>query len=462
MAITPNPTLLWFVIVYCLIMVILGIWYSRRITNSDDFILAGRSLGPIVLTGTLLATFVGSGTVTGGVNSLAYSYGFWVAGVAPILISFFGLGILYLIAPKIRDYGKYTISQILESQYGQVARVISAVIVILAYVGMVAYQFKGFAFVLNVTTEIPVDVGTIISAILIIFLAVIGGLMAVARTDTISAFFVVLGLIVAIPSVLIAGGGWDSIVSNLPQENLTMTGNLSTFEILGFMLPYLFLMLGDQNIYQRLASSTGKESAKTGLIGLSVGLFLVYPAIAFIATVARSVFPDIAPGMALIAMTTLMPTFFAGIMLAAVAAFIVTTGNSYLLSASTSMAYDVYVRYFRPNAESKEILLVTKLTIPILGVLAYVLLQFFPTILQLQMTSYLVYGAGITPAVLAVFLWPRVNKYGGISSMIIGVVSTLVCYKPYGLKGAAIAIPLAIISLILVTLLTSKKERVSV
>jgi len=78
-----------------------------------------------------------------------------------------------------------------------------------------------------------------------------------------------------------------------------MTGNLSTFEILGFMLPYLFLMLGDQNIYQRLASSTGKESAKTGLIGLSVGLFLVYPAIAFIATVARSVFPDIAPGMAL-------------------------------------------------------------------------------------------------------------------------------------------------------------------
>jgi len=92
MAITPNPTLLWFVIVYCLIMVILGIWYSRRITNSDDFILAGRSLGPIVLTGTLLATFVGSGTVTGGVNSLAYSYGFWVAGVAPILISFFGFG----------------------------------------------------------------------------------------------------------------------------------------------------------------------------------------------------------------------------------------------------------------------------------------------------------------------------------------------------------------------------------
>ncbi len=54
-------------------MVLLGIWYSRRIKNSDDFVLAGRSLGPVILAGALLATFAGSGTITGGINSLAYS-----------------------------------------------------------------------------------------------------------------------------------------------------------------------------------------------------------------------------------------------------------------------------------------------------------------------------------------------------------------------------------------------------
>jgi solute:Na+ symporter, SSS family len=459
MALTPNQDMLWFVIGYGILMIFLGIWYSRRIKSSDDFILAGRSLGPIVLAGTLMATFTGSGAVTGGPNSLAYSHGFWPASLFLILTVLFGSGVLYLIAPKIRDFGKYTVSQILESQYGQGAKVLSAIIVILAYIGIVAYQFKGLAFVLNVTTDIPVATGTIISAILIIFLAVIGGLMAIAPTDTISAFFIILGLIVAIPSVLVAGGGWDAIFSNLPQQNLTMTGGLSIFEILGYLLPFIFLMLGDQNIYQRLASSSGTKSAKTGLIGLFIGLFLVYPGIAFVATVARSVFPDIAPGMAMISMTTLMPTFFGGIMLAAVAAFVVTTGNSYLLSASTSFTYDVYIRYFRPKASSREILLTTKLTIPVLGLLAYILLQFFPTILKLQMTSYLVYGAGITPAVLAVFLWPRANKYGGLSSMIVGVVSTLAFYKPYGIKGAAIAIPLAIISLVAVTLLTSRAKK---
>ncbi|MBW1815173.1 MAG: sodium:solute symporter family protein, partial [Deltaproteobacteria bacterium] len=63
-----------------------------------------------------------------------------------------------------------------------------------------------------------------------------------------------------------------------------------------------------------------------------------------------------------------------------------------------------------------------------------------------------------TPAVLAVFIWPRVNKLGGIFSMIVGVVSTLALYKPFGTAGSALAVPLAILTLIIVTLITSKKK----
>jgi len=457
MTVTPNPALLWFVIGYGLIMVVLGIWFSRRIKNSDDFILAGKSLGPFVLAGTLLATFTGSGSVTGGSNSLGYSYGFWPANLlAPGLI--FAFVVLYFIAPRIRRFGKYTVSQILEAQYGQGAKVLSAVIIILAYIGIVSYQFKGLAFVLKVTTGIPVATGTIISAVLIIFLAVIGGLMAVAPTDALSAFLMLVGLIIAIPAVLIAGGGWAQIASNLPPENLTATGSLTGFQMIGFLIPILFLMLGDQNIYQRLASSDGEKSARSGLVFMAIGMFLVLPAISFIAMVARSIYPNIDPGMAMISMTTVMPTLFGGIMLAAVAAFVVTTGNSYLLSGATSLTYDVYVRFFRPDAGSKEILFFTKVSIPILGVLAYVLLQFFPTILKIQMTSYLVYGAGITPAVLAVFIWPRVNKWGGISSMLTGVIGTLVLYGKYGMAASAMAVPIAIFFLVVVTLITPKNK----
>ncbi|MFZ5754446.1 MAG: sodium:solute symporter family protein, partial [Bacillota bacterium] len=70
MALSHNPSLLWYVVGYGLVMVIIGFIYSKKIHTSEDFILAGRSLGPLVLMGTLIATWCGSGTVTGGPNSL--------------------------------------------------------------------------------------------------------------------------------------------------------------------------------------------------------------------------------------------------------------------------------------------------------------------------------------------------------------------------------------------------------
>ena len=170
MQMTHDSTMLWYVLGYGVIVVLMGVMYSRRVTNSDDFILAGRSLGPIVLTGTLLATFTGSGSVTGGANSLAYSYGFWPAMIIVIAPGFISFGTLYFIAPQIRNFGKYTVSQILETKFGQGAKSLSAVIIILAYLGIVSYQFKGLGFVLNVTTGISTETGTLIAAALIIFL----------------------------------------------------------------------------------------------------------------------------------------------------------------------------------------------------------------------------------------------------------------------------------------------------
>ena len=98
MELVNNPNFLWFIGIYALIMIAIGIFYSKKIDNSEDFILAGRGLGTIVLMGTLLATWVGSGTVTGGPNSLAYSFGLWPA-VFFTIPSIVGILIMFKIAP---------------------------------------------------------------------------------------------------------------------------------------------------------------------------------------------------------------------------------------------------------------------------------------------------------------------------------------------------------------------------
>ncbi|MEL0537284.1 sodium:solute symporter family protein [Staphylococcus debuckii] len=460
MQIDSNPLLIWFVIGYGVLMILIGLYYSKKIDNNDDFILAGKTLGPVVLMGTLLATWVGSGAVTGGQNSIAYSFGIWPA-IGYALPSLIGILTILVIGSKIRNYGKYTIAEILEMKFGKVAGYFAAIIIILSFIGIVSYQYKGLGFVLHVSTGISVETGTIIAAVIIIFLATIGGLMSVAPTDAFSAFLVIIALAIALPLGIHVAGGWNHIIDSTPKKMLKPMGSLSAIQILGYYIPTLFLLLGDQNIYQRISASKSDKSSRWGTIGWIIGLLIVTPLISLLAFISRAIFPKIEPGMALIALSSQLPIFVGGLLIAALTAFIVTTGNSYLLSAATSVIYDIFNHIFK-KAESDKMLLYTRILVPVLGVIAFLLTTFFPTILSVQMYAYTVYGAGITPALLAVFLYPKVTKVAGLTSMALGLVSTLIWefffVQSTGINSAIISVPLAILAIIIITPLTYKEK----
>ena len=148
--------------------------------------------------------------------------------------------------------------------------------------------------------------------------------------------------------------------------------------------------------------------------------------------------------------------------MAASAAFIITTGDSYLLSGATNITYDIYADRINPNATDKQKFGFTRWTIVITGVIAYILLQFFPSVLAIQYWSYTIYGAGITPAVIAALCWKKVTKTGGIASMVIGTLVTIIYEatgQPLGIATVLIAVPTAIVVLVVVSLLTQKENK---
>ena len=146
-----KPSLLIYVVIYVLIMVAVGAYYTKKSKTSDEFVKAGGGLGSIVLMGTFLATYTGNGTISGGGNSLAYNYGIWpgIFFAAPALA---GAAILYFLAKKIRDTNTYTVAGIIEQKYGRLAKTLSGAIIALSMISICAYQYKGLAYVLNVTT----------------------------------------------------------------------------------------------------------------------------------------------------------------------------------------------------------------------------------------------------------------------------------------------------------------------
>lgn len=460
--VVAKPQLLWFVIIYFVVMVAIGIFYSRKIKNSEDFALAGRKLGPIVLMGTMMATSVGSGTVTGGGNSLAYNYGPWagVLWVVPYFI--FCLGYLFLYK-RIRKNGTYTVPQLLKRAYGRPALVVGGIINLVGLAGICSYQYKGLGYVLHITTGINTDTATIISVVVIILIAMFGGLFSVAYTDALGAFLIVICCAVGLPFVLKAGGGWDNITSvaaATKPEMLTFSGGRGFFAIIGSLMPLICLEIGDQNFYQRLSAGKDNRSAKIGIIGWLVLVAIAIPCVAIISFTAYTMFgTNIDPGMAFMSMTTVVPTVIGGMLLAAASAFIITTGTSYLLTSATSITYDFYAEFVNNKPSDKVTLNLTRWGTLVIGLIAFIILQFFPTILAVQNWSYTMIGAGVTPALLGCLLSKKVTPAGGLLSVIVGAGLTLI-WEITGLSASLasviVAFPAAVLTLIVVSALTQK------
>ncbi|EMR06642.1 Propionate transporter [Bhargavaea cecembensis DSE10] len=449
------------VVVYLILMALLGVYFAKSsIKNSDDFMVAGRSLPLWIVIGTLLATFVGSGTVVGGA-SFIYQYGPFAA-IFNLSGGFVGAFILYLIASKVRQSEMYTVPQLLEKRFGTATRVIASIFILLAYVGITAYQFTGGAYVLQLTTGMPLEVGAIVMCALVIFLTMSGGLFSVAYSDALGAVLILIGFIIGIPFALNAAGGFSGLAEALPAMTKTWNGGLSIPQLLGFFLPLFLLVLGDQNMYQRFAAAKDELTAKRSVLGFIAGNALVVGLVIMMATTAIVLFPTISPDAAILTVAIEgVPVAIGVLILCASVAFLITTATSYLLSASGNIVYDLVQRFSKKELPEQKLLWLNRGTVLGLGVFAYVLGQFFPSVLAIQMYSYTMYGAAITPAIIATLLWKKATTAGIMSSIIVGGSATmfweLVLNRPFDWNSVLFALPLSVITLVVVSLATQKK-----
>lgn len=445
-------------VLYLLLMVAIGVWFSRKsqISTGDDYVFAGRNLPGIVMIGTLLATWVGSGTIIGG-SSFAYRYGplasiFFLAGT-PV-----GILVLYALSTRIRRLSTYTVPELLEKRYGFAVRMIAAGITLLAYTGITAYQFTGGGRIIAKIAPVSPQMGAIIVAVLVTFLAFSGGLKSVAWSDFVSAMVICIVLVAAVPLVIMVDiGGFGEYWSRLSDHRTTLSGGLSPIQLLGFFLPLFMLILADQNMYQRLGASKNEKEARKATAGFFFSSFLVTVPVALLGSAAFVLMPDIVPDDSTLSLASeqYLPSVMGGLLLAGALAFIITTGSSFLLSGAGNFVYDFAARLFRWEMDEKRRVWVHRLAVLAIALIAYILGTFFPTVLALQMYSYTVYGVAIAPATLAIFLWRRVSKWGALTSMVLGVVVTIVWEqlgKPFDVNAIIVSLPVALAALIIVSL----------
>lgn len=418
---------------YPLILIGVSLWRSRAVQSHEDFAVAGRSVPVVLLVGTLVCTWIGSGSLFGGAG-LAYR-----TGIAELWFSsgaWIGLICVYFLAGRVRRIAEYTVPDLLEKRYNAAARVLGTIAIILAYVTIAAYQFRGGGWILSIVTDgaISPNTGVLITAVAIVVFTALAGMGSIVTVDIFNGIIISLAVLLALPYMVFQMGGVGNVVDALPSGHTTVLGGHNMLWVIGVALPTFLLLMGESGIYQKFFSAKNARAAKQAVVGTVIGVVILETALALLAIVGRAAYPDLMEQTSVVgraASETIilyiarhgLPAIGGAALLAAAVAIVLSTGNTFLLVPSTNVSRDIYQRFINPDATEKQKVNLQRVTIIAFGALGIVLLTQFTTVLEMALYAYSLVGASLTPALLACFLWKRVTAQGGVACIAGGLVS---------------------------------------
>ncbi len=430
-------------ITYLALLVAIIIYKSRGVKSNEDFMVAGRGVPVYLLVGTLICTWIGSGSLFGtagltfrtGFSELWFSAGAWI-----------GIIVIYFIAARVRKISQITLTDLLEERYNRTARLLGTITIIIAYMVIAGYQFKGGGRFINILTEgqISQETGMLISCIVIIGFTALAGMVSIVSIDVFNGAIMTLAMFLALPYAISHHGGLSEVISTIEATKPT---HLSIFEgkgsdplwVIGIILPTFLLLMSESSVYQKFSSAKDAASAKKAVFWMFIGVVVIEVMMCTLSVVGYAIYAEdarffLSDGSVNRAMAEeiilrigyeKIPAYAGSILFAAGVAIILSTGNTFLMVTSTNVTRDLFQKFWMKNASPEKILKIQRISIVVIGALAYLLMSQFQTILEMALISYTMIGASLAPALLASFFWKRVTEQGGVASIIAGMSTVL-------------------------------------
>lgn len=447
---------LFVVLIYAAGMLGLG-WYGmRKAKTHEDYLVAGRNLGPSLYMGTMAATVLGGASTVGTVK-LGYVHGisgFWLCAAL-------GLGIialnLFLAKPLLR-LKIFTVTQVLEQRYNPMARQASAVIM-LAYALMIAVTSTlAIGTVLQVLFDMHFWAAILLGGGVVVVYSTIGGMWSLTLTDIVQFVIKTVGLMfVLLPICLYRVGGWDELVAKLPSASFSLT-TIGWDTIITYFLIYFFGILIGQDIWQRVFTARDEKVAKRA--GTVAGVYCVIYGLvcAVIGMAAHVLLPDLANANNAFAaiVKSALPDGIRGLVIAAALAAMMSTASAGLLAASTVLTEDLLPKLRGGKQSSLAInRLFTLLTgIAVLGIALVV----EDVISALTLAYNLLVGGMLVPLIGAIF-WKRATTAGAITSMTLGFITALAFMIKDGMDANTpiyYSLAIALVSFVVVSLMSRR------
>ncbi|MCL4118260.1 UNVERIFIED_CONTAM: hypothetical protein GTU68_055768 [Idotea baltica] len=467
-------------IAYLIMMLAIGVIAYKRTSNSTDYFLGGRSLGPWPAALSAGASDM-SGWLLLGLPGYAYAAGFeafWLAG--GLLV---GTWANWLISAKrLRTYSitteSLTLPEFLSRRFNDNSKLIQTISAFFILLFFLFYTSSGLVaggklfetvFGLDYTTAV------IIGTVCVVSYTLFGGFLAVSWTDLVQGLLMSAALLIVPIAAMNGGlGQLSSDLHNINPELLTLWNDakgepLSAIAIIS-LAAWGLGYFGQPHILARFkATRSNKDLVTARRIAViwtalsMVGAMLV--GLVGLIYVTNSGAPKLDDGekIFMLLVNAMFHPVIAGILLAAILAAIMSTADSQLLVSSSAMAEDLYKQVLKKDATSEEIVRVGRFAVILISLIALVLAMTpDSSVLGLVSYAWAGFGAAFGPAIVLSLYWSRMNRNGALAGIVVGGV-TIVLWKQFtgGWFDVYEIVPgiiLSTISIVVVSLITGEPE----
>ena len=452
--------LLWFVVIYLLISIGIGLYAATRVHNAKDFAVAGRSLPLPVVTATVFATWFGAEAVFG------VSATFVKDGLRGVVADPFGASMCLIIAgifygTKLYKLNVLTLGDFFRMRYNRTVEVLTTLCIVASYLGWVSAQIKALGLVFNVVTNgaISQPAGMILGAAIVLTYTTFGGMLSVAILDFVQMGVVMGGMLYI--GYIVSGmtGGVDVVISHASAAGkLDFFPEANAAQWLAFLGAWITMMLGSipqQDVFQRVTSA---KSARIAIYASILGgvLYFCFTFVPmFIAYAATLINPEqfnalIETDSQLVLPTLVLehtPIFAQAIFFGAVLSAIMSCSSATLLAPSVAFSENILRGYF-PGLGDHAFLRMMRITIVCFTCIVLVFaLNSEASIFKMVENAYKVTLAGVFVPLFFGAYWKRgttqgalAATFGGLSSWLLVEVLVTVSLVPAQLIGLGVSI----------------------
>ena len=433
--------LVWFVVLYLLVSVGIGLYAATRVHNAKDFAVAGRHLPLPIVTATVFATWFGAETVLG------ISATFVKEGLGGVVADPFGAALCLILAGlffanRLYRMNLLTIGDFYRVRYNKAVELIAAVCIVISYLGWVSAQIMALGLVFNVISggSVSQETGMVIGALIVLTYTTFGGMWSVALLDFVQMTVIMCGMLFIAWFVSGMTGGVGAVVAHA-----SAAGKLDFFpkgdytHWVPFIGAWLTMMLGSipqQDVFQRITAARTEQTAVRGsVLGGSlyfafafVPMFLAYSA----TLVDPGFFGELLEQDSQLVLPTLIlqhtPVFAQVIFFGALLSAIMSCSSATLLAPSVAFTENILKHFVLREMSDRQFLRAMRITLWGFGALVLgVALNSELSIFKMVENAYkITLVAAFVPLAFGLY-WKRANTQGALLAMVLGLTTWGVC-----------------------------------